>query len=178
MIGYWDLKEARFLQFAYEVSPADATDITLGSHICPPEKARIFLNVGYMPTAAETRVIAFSKMTKFGQELPLINPFSAALNPALATFLEQGNEEIFFPGEYLIVRRDDHTAGSQMKLWAQFVEIDLPLYTYEEPQRVRRAALALSSVRQAMGIVGGSRGGGAPVAGPVSGGGGRRSLPK
>ena len=83
-----------------------------------------------------------------------------------------------WPGERINVRRGDHTAGSTMSLIINFVEIDLPLYTYNEPQVVKRQNRAISTLRQMISTrgAGGSRGGVVEGGGGESGG--HHNLPK
>lgn len=159
-MAYWPLCEARLLQKRSAVSAANATSVLLGAG--PPQgKVWILLGVGYYPSVAETRSVGFEKQDGTNT-FALNNPVSMLLNPAVATCIEQGMECMLFPGELLGVKRDVATAGSTMTLVIQFVEIDLPLYVYEEPQIVKRTQRALSSIRQRLG------GGGGTGSGPGS----------
>jgi len=91
----------------------------------------------------------------------IFNPVSLNLNPAYATFIEQGMEYLLFPGEYIVARRVTHTAGSRMMAKIQIIEIDQPLYTYNEPQVVKRQVRALSTIRSMIGAATPSARGGA-----------------
>lgn len=147
---FWKLEEARLVQERSSGSAADADTMTL-LPVVPAGKVYVILGMGYIPSVAETQVISFYKVTPAGSPLCLLNPVSLALNPARATFLEQGMELFLLPGEYILVRRGTHTAGSSMSATMQFIEIDLPLYTYDEPQVVKRQARAISTLRSRLG---------------------------
>jgi len=168
----WRLEEARLVQYRTATSAANALLIQVTSG-CPEGKIWVVTGFSYQPSVAETQVISFEKTSSKGN-FGIYNPVSMNLNPAYATFIEQGMEYMLLPGEALITRRVAATAGSTMTVILQFVEIDLPLYTYDEPQIVRRQQRALSSIRSAMGGSSG-RGGGpgsAPTGGRPGGGGG------
>jgi len=153
-MGRWNLCEARLLQTKNGSSAANAEQAYCGP--VPAGKIWVVLGVGYFPSIAETQTISFFKKSGtnyFG----LLNPLSMALNPAVATCIEQGMELMMWPGEYIYVVRDDHTDGSLMSFHINFVEIDLPLYTYNEPQVVKRQNRAISTVRQ---MISTQRGGG------------------
>ncbi len=173
----WPLNEARLVQ--YQVATSNADDLSIGSGACPEGKVWFVIGCSYMPSAAETRTINFEKgSTRFTTSFGLINPVSLALNPARCTFIEQGMQQLLLPGEYIIVRRDDHTAGSTMTLSIEYIEIDLPLYTYDEPQVVKREQRAIGTIRRQIGQVGGGsviRGGALSEPG---GGRARGTLPK
>lgn len=173
MSGVWKLEEARLVQERSVSSAANADTLGLGV-LVPPGKCWVILAVQYMPDVAETQTIGFYKVTGTGAVFTLLNPLSMALNPQRATFIEQGMEYLLLPGEYLLVRRGGHTAGSTMGLSIQFVEIDLPLYTYDEPQTVKRQARALSSIRS---MLGGGVGGGVTRPGTLTVEPGGRSGP-
>lgn len=164
---FGDLQEFRFVQESYNESAVDGLQLNLGYPGPPANKIWVVLGMDYHPDAAETRIINIVKTTKTTARMGLLNPISLALNPAVATFIEQGMNYVLLPGEYVTIIRDDHTAGSKMLGTLQYVEYDLPLYTYDEPQIVRRQERALSSVRSRIGSGGGSRGGGGALAGPI-----------
>lgn len=154
---FWKLEEARLVQFRSATSGAGATNVSLAASPVPAGKVWVVLGFSYYPSAAETRTIGFRKITPSGAQIALLNPLAMLLNPFMATFIEQGMEYLLFPGEYVYVDRDAATAGSTMTIQMQFVEIDLPLYTYEEPQEVKRQGRAISSLRARLaGGVGGS----------------------
>jgi len=164
-VGYWDLCEVRLIQKRSTQSAANALNVYLGP--VPAGKIWVIQGIAYYPSVAETQVVSFDKYdgtTNFG----LLNPYSMNLNPAIATGIEQGMELMLFPGEYVFARRVAATAGSSMIFAIQFVEIDLPLYTYEEPQVVKRTKSALSTIRQSLRPAGGGR----PATEPTGGGGG------
>ena len=164
----WKLEEARLVQYRIAVSAANA-DLLQVTSGCPDGKVWIVTGFGYQPSVAETQVIAFEKTSSKGN-FALLNPLSMTLNPAFATFIEQGLECMLLPGEAIITRRGNHTAASTMSVLMQFIEIDLPLYTYEDPLIVKRQARALSSLRSRMGGGGSPRGGGGEAPGGRRGG--------
>lgn len=172
----WKLEESRLVQFAGNGSAANADIVNITNPV-PDGKIWVIVGCGYYPSVAETQVVSFRKScTKSGLYVALLNPVSLALNPAYATFIEQGMEYMLLPGEVIQVLRGTHTAGSSMNAWQQFIEIDQPLYTYEDPQTVKRQARALSSIRTALGgSVGRGSGGGA--VGRGGRGGGSSSIP-
>lgn len=152
----WRLSEARLIQERSHGSAAN--DESLNGDIVPAGKVWIITAASYIPSAAETQLISFYKTTASTAVYCLLNPISIALFPARATFIEQGMEYVLFPGESISVKRAAHTVGSSMNLFYQFVEIDLPLYTYDDPQTVKRQERALSSIRTRLGGgVGGAR---------------------
>lgn len=177
MPGYWNLSEARLVQERRNLSAANADSITCGYPGPPDGKMWVVTAFGYYPSVGETQLIGATKISgRTGAYFSLYNPVSLTLNPPLFTFLEQGLEALFFPLEYLQITRGNHTAGSTMSVAMQFVEIDMPLYEYIEPQEAKRLTLARTKIIQAMG----SGRGRAPGARDTGGGegGGRRGLPR
>jgi len=174
----WNLSESRLVQVKAATSAANAESLGVGYPGPPDGKIWVVTACGYKPSVQETEVVEFHKTDgATGYYFALLNPVSLNLNPALATFIEQGMEYLLFPHEYICVKRAGHTEGSTMEAHFQFIEIDQPLYTYDEPQVVKRQMRAISSIRQAIGIANrGSR------AGVVEGGGGEsgghHNLPK
>lgn len=176
---FWNLAEARNVQERVSTSAADAENLALGFPGVPAGKVWCVLSASYMPTVNEAQLCGWTKATRSGATAALLNPITLTLNPHRFTFLEQGMELLLFPGEYLGVRRGGHTAGSSMTAFMQFIEIDLPLYTYDEPQIVKRHVSALSSIRTRIAGGGGAAGGGGvvPPGGGPGGGGGGGPLP-
>lgn len=150
-MAQWNLGEARLIQERAASSGAGATSVSFVLAPVPQGKVWQIIGFGYYPSVAETKVISIEKTTRSGGVVGVLNPISLNLNPAIATYIEQGMEYTLYPGEYMTVRRDSATAGSTMYAMIQFVEIDLPLYTYDEPQVVKRQERAISSIRQRMG---------------------------
>lgn len=175
-MSFWKLEEARLVQQVSSGSGINAESFTLGPGV-PAGKVWVVLGMGYRPDVAETQTISIDKITAGGTAFAVLNPVSLLLYPAFATCIEQGMEYILFPGEYFTIRRASHTVGSSMGGYMQFIEIDLPLYTYEEPLIVKRQKSAISAIRQRLG--GGTgrppgsmsgapgHGGGAPGGGPA-----------
>lgn len=167
MFGY-KLEETRLRQSRFVIGAANADQLDFSIYPVPEGKIWIIHGFGYYPSVAETQTVAISKYVPGLGYTGLLNPVSLALNNAVgnvASFIEQGMEHFLFPGEYLNVSRGNHTAGSTMTALLQFTEIDLPLYTYEEPQVVKRQERAISSIRTR--LAGGSFGGGRGITGPT-----------
>jgi uncharacterized membrane protein YgcG len=171
----WKLEESRLIQYRATSSAANADSVAFAAG---PPIGRIWVITGfsYFPSVAETQVVSINKSIPGVGSFGLLNPVSLNLNPAFATFIEQGMEYTLFPGEILQVFRVTHTAGSTMTAQMQFVEIDQPLYTYEEPQEVVRQKRAVSSIRSAMGGAS-SRGGGSESSRGGMGGGRGSGIP-
>lgn len=176
----FDASETRLVQVKNAISAANADSLSVGSGV-PKGKLWIILGFGYYPSTAETQVVSIYKSIPFfGQNFGLLNPVSLALNPHVATFIEQGMDYVLMPDEVITVLRGNHTAGSTMSVNMQFIEVDQPLYAYEDPQVVLRNKRAVSSIKSIIsrrGGVGGT-GGGRSGAGPIGhGGGGGTSIP-
>jgi hypothetical protein len=171
--GSYKLEELRLVQERSGSSALNGLYCQVGTGV-PEGKLWIVLSAGYMPDAAETQVISFQIINlKTSSVFSVLNPVSMNLNPAKATFIEQGMEYMLLPGDIVQARRVANTAGSTMTSFIRFIEIDLPLYTYDEPQVVRRQQRAISSIRSAMGGGSGRSGAGsAPTGGRPGGGGG------
>lgn len=150
----WNLCEARLAQWKTYTSAAN--DLSTYGDGPPDGKIWVILAVGYMPSVAETKLVSFQKVIPGIGTLAILNPISLNLNPAYATPIEQGMEYFLLPNERIQVSRDSATAGSTMSIAMQIVEIDMPLYVYDEPQVVKRQDRALSSIRQRLGGGGGS----------------------
>jgi hypothetical protein len=165
----YNLGDIRLIQERISTSAADA--LVVNSATCPEGKIWTITAFGYRPSANEARLISFQKVTKSGNAVAVFNPLSMTLNPAWATFIEQGLIYQLFPGEYIVCRRDVATAGSTMTCLMQLVESDLPLYTYEEPQIIKRQARAISSMRSRIAGSISRRGGGGEAPGALERGG-------
>lgn len=165
----WKLEEGRLVQTIAVASGAGALSVGFIGNPTPQGKVRWIIGMGYTPSVAETQVVSFLKVTRSGHSVGLLNPVSLNLNPAFATPIEQGMELILLPSEFIEVHRVAATAGSTMTLQMEFIEADLPLYTYDEPQIVKRQSRALSTIRTQLGG-GVGRGGSGGVA-PMGGGG-------
>lgn len=175
---FWKPEETRLVQNRDTTSAANALSVMCPSSQCPDGKIWIITAYGYQPSVAESRLVSATKFNaKTSREYGVLNPLTLNLNPAYSTFIEQGMEYWLMPGETIIFKRDAATAGSTMISYCQLIEIDQPIYTYEEPLIVERQKRALSSIRSMIG--GGGRGPGGSVSPPSSGprGGGRGGLP-
>lgn len=161
---FWKLEEGRLIQERGYNSAANATNVSFVYAPVPEGKVWVVLGFAYKPSVAETKIVGFSKILKSTSEVAVLNPISLALNPMSATFIEQGMEYVLFPGEYIKVYRDSATAGSTMTITMQIIEIDLPLYTYEDPQEVKRQRKVATSV---LNRLGGGLGGGSVTRPPT-----------
>jgi uncharacterized membrane protein YgcG len=177
MSAGYKLEETRLVQERSATSAANADYLNFGAGV-PDGKIWIVLSAGYMPSVAETQVVSFSVVSlKTNSNFGLINPVSLNLNPAQATFIEQGMDYMLLPGDLIQARRVTHTAGSTMSCIIRFIEIDQPIYTYEEPLLVMRQKRGISSIRSMMGSgsarssgvgsIGGGRGSGRGGSVPV-----------
>lgn len=170
----FELAELRLVQERTITSAANALQIQLG----PPPEGKIWniLGASYYPSVAETRVVSVYKTTRSGAPIGVLNPISLALNPDTSTPFEFGLTTFLLPGETLIWLRSAATAGSTMVAGIQFVEIDLPLYEYLEPQEKKRISTVRGTLlRRMSGVMGG---GGGPASRPPGGrtSGGRSRL--
>lgn len=178
-MSFYKLEESRLIQYRSGTSAANALNYSFSYDPCPTGKCRVVTALGYIPSVAETQIVSVDKVNATaGMGFGILNPVSLNLNPAYATFIEQGMEYILFPADYLVVRRVAATAGSTMSVYIQFVEIDQPLYTYDEPHVVQKQKRVLSSVLRARIGGGGGRSGPGGSPGPIGhGGGGGTSIP-
>jgi len=155
----YELHEARLIQEATKTSAANALYL-LGT-VVPAGKVWTILAAAYSPAVVETKVVQWSVVGKSGWQYAIQIPQSFAAIAALTrTFplITEGLELKLYPGECLRIDRDSATAGSQMTIYYRFIETDLPLYEYIEPQeRKRQDAVRSSVIRQL--------GGGSPAAG-------------
>jgi len=133
----YDLHEARFIQYYWKDSAANDTSVTAGP--VPAGKVWTIIGAGYIPSAAETKIVWWSVRTPawVADGIAVSIPFSVALSATqMYPLLEQGMELKLYPGESIRVHRDSATAGSTMSIGVRYIESDLPYYAYKEPQRV------------------------------------------
>lgn len=132
------LAEVRNAIDLYGGSAADALMVNLSP--VPDGKFWIVLNSCVFASVSETRTIWASVITKTANAYPILAPVSATINFSGRFYpvLEQGFELVMFPGDFLRAYRDAATAGSSIYLAARYVELDLPLYHYDDPQRRNR----------------------------------------
>lgn len=149
------LEETRLRQYRSKTSAANAKSVFFNTDAVPEGKVWIIHAAAYYPSAAETQVVSAQKVITGVGAMAILNPVSLSLDSVAtnshATFIEQGMEYFLFPGEYIQWSRQAATAGSTMTAIIQFTEIDLPLYTYDEPQTVKRQERAMSSIRTQLG---------------------------
>lgn len=172
----YDIAEARFIQIRANASAANGLNVQVGP--VPAGKIwtilRAYATNDVAPAGGETQYYWFS-IFDGTYVFPVTRPVSQQVENAVAQYfplLTEGLEIRLFPGDYLRAYRDAATAGSTISVFASFIESDMPLYRYDEPQIVKRQARSLSSVRQVIGsaIGAGSR----PITMPGGRGPGRR----
>jgi len=134
----YEPSEVRFVQLASYSSPADALSGAFGP--VPGGKLWTFQVMGYFPSVAETRIVWWNVVHPNGTtEIPVSTPLSVALSNIRGyPLLLAGDEFSLLSGQFIQVRRDAATAGSVMYLLGQFIETDVPIYQYTEPQEARR----------------------------------------
>lgn len=154
----YELGEVRDVQEGAVTSAADAVQVLAPA--VPQNKIRTILDITYFPSATETRLVAPYIYSRANVQHVIDYPASRACNPATVQLglIPMGIEIKLYPGERIGVWRDVATAGSTMTMNYRFIETDMPLYSYVEPQlqsRIRRARTEIMA-----GVSGGS------VAGP------------
>lgn len=134
----YEPSEVRYIQLARYESPADALSAAFGP--VPQGKLWTFQVMGFFPSVVETRIVWWNVVHPNGTtEIPISVPLSIALSSTRGLpLLLAGDEFSLLPGQFLQARRDAATAGSLMYLLGQFIETDVPLFQYTEPQEVRR----------------------------------------
>lgn len=156
----FDLAEARFVQLHYNTSAADS--LTIYSTRVPPEnKVWQVLSLALYPSVTENRTFVFEKQ-KGGWYFAITRPYTGLIGTAAIRLagLESGDEMLLLPGEQLGARRDVATAGSTLSIMFEFVEHDLPLYDYIEPQLARRLRRGRTELLRRVAAGGGGTGGG------------------
>lgn len=162
----YESHDLRLVQERSNTSAADALFLQLPA--CPEHKIWSVIGIGYFPSVAETQVVSLHKVSRSGAYFGINNPTSFNLNPGIYG-VDQAAPFQLFPGESIIVRRVAATGGSTMSLKMQFIETDLPLYDYVEPQEALRQKKFASSIRKVMSRTGGA-GGGSGAGGGFGGG--------
>jgi len=154
----YDFSDAKFINFIRSVSAADALFIQTG--YVPVGKVWTFLGACAVPSVNETRTFWFAvEAPSSGFAIPVTLPQSFAAVTASQLFLpmlREGMELRCYPGERLYVFRDAATAGSTIELRAKYIESDMPLYEYTEPQERRRLRRSAVEVIKARGGGGGA----------------------
>lgn len=137
--GY-ELQEGRYLQYRSATSAANGLAIGIG----PVPAGKIWtILAGYATcTVAETQIYWWALLDPSATYYyPVVRPVSFAVAPAVGQhfpLLTEGMELKVFAGEYIYAMRAAATAGSTLTAVYRIIETDLPLYTYLEPQEVKR----------------------------------------
>lgn len=160
----YELHEGRFIQRALNTSAADALQVWVPA--VPAGKIWTLLSGFVTCSVAETQIY-WAGIQSMGTQWPILRPASFALAPAVyqnLPLVTEGMEIKIFAGEVLAGYRAAATGGSTMSIYVRYIENDLPLYEYIEPQEVRRlrrsAQAAIGSMVRGGGGGGGSSGGG------------------
>lgn len=167
----YHIHEGKFLQKESNGSGADA--LYISSSLTPPGRVRTILAAYIQVSAAETQTYWFAVVSQ-GSWFPITAPTSRTITPAVSQWVPlvtEGMEVKLFPGEALQAHRAAATAGSSITIVLRFIETDMPIYEYVEPQlghRVRRSAMSSLITRRG----GGGGGVGGPGGSPGGGGGG------
>lgn len=157
----YEVAEGRFINFFSVVSAADALYRDFGP--VPSGRVWTILSACGVPSVNETRTWWFAvEAYNSGYAVPVTWPTSLAAvvaNQQYPAMVREGMELKLFPGERLYVFRDAATAGSSLTLRGRFIESDMPLYHYEEPQLRNRMRRAIASAIHGRGL---APGGGPP----------------
>jgi DNA-directed RNA polymerase subunit H (RpoH/RPB5) len=170
--GY-DLHEARYIQDKQSISAANAD--TVSSGVVPAQKIWTVIGGGYFPSVAETKIVQFQIVKSAGS---YVYPVTLQQNIALDTtrglpLVSEGMELKLYPGEWIAVVRDSHTAGSTMILNLRVIESDLPYYAYVDPlAKVAATQHKHGSVNRPTGGIASMGTGFGPGRGRAGGGGG------
>lgn len=162
----YDLHEARFVQIRSASSAAGGLSVGIGP--VPEGKIWTILCAGYYPSVSETKVVWYALYTQT-INFPVTVPQSWAATGEQYPALTEGMELKLYPGEYLYVYRASATAGSTMTLNVRFIESDMPLYEYVEPQERKRESIARSTILGQIGGGGGRAGSRPARTGPPTG---------
>ena len=163
----YDLHESRLVQQNNSGSAADA--LLVDSAAVPAGKVWTIIRADVKPSAAETQVYCFQVFSATGLGYTVTLPMSVALGIAYGLpLLEQGNEMKLFPGDRLRARRAAATAGSNIVIYYEYIETDLPYYSYVEPlNKVVKAKIQHGSAFRSSGSLStgspGSGGGPGPI---------------
>lgn len=144
-------KDIRFLQERTNSSGAGGLSVNIG-----PVPAGKFWTVtlargsNSVGAGGENQVIWFSVRRPNGNYFPVTRPVQQVVDSTVSQFfpmLTEGLELRLNEGEMLFFFRAAATAGSTITINAVFIESDVPLYTYEEPQIALKSKRILSSIR-------------------------------
>lgn len=167
-MDFYETKDVRFKQERQTTSAAGALVVAVGP--VPAGKVWTILeakgtnNVG---AGGETQYVWFAINSRgSGNNYPVTRPVQQLIDNTVSQFfplLTEGMELQLHEGDSLAFFRAAATAGSTINLNIRFIESDVPLYTYEEPQIKLRAGKLLSSLRSDISrsrtiVGGGSRG--------------------
>lgn len=166
------ITDAHFIQYIVNVSAANDHTVLAGP--VPNGKIWTILSAVGFPSVNETQDYWFAiykaGFTPFNVTFPSQIAFLAAEANG-CPLVREGMELKLFPGEYLEFLRDAHTVGSTISIGVRYVESDMPLYEYIEPQLAKRMNKMRSEVVQRAAAAGGSGGGGGGTGRPPGGGG-------
>lgn len=171
MSSFYRLDEGRFIQLRTGTSAANALSLSTGP---VPENKIWTILAGFMyPSADENTTYWFSIWDRGPtMPFPVVRPVQFQTAIAVAQYfplLTEGTELVLFQGEYIYAYRATAAAGSTLTAYYRFIESDIPLHRYVEPQDTRKYRAGW--LRRAPGSGGGGFGGGGGGEGEAPGGG-------
>lgn len=130
----YQVHDGQFVIDAYAQSAVNG--LTVLAAVVPAGKVWTVIAASMYPDAPETRTVHFSRVTRSGQTMAITIPVEIALSATIQyPLLTQGNELKLYQGERLRADRSVAAAGSTFFILFQYIETDMPLYRYEEPQK-------------------------------------------
>lgn len=144
----YPLHEGRFIQVAYANSGANG--LSIGLPAVPAGKIWTVLQGLILNDVAggETQYIWFGVGNDGVLYYPVTRPVQQLINPTTFMYfplLTEGMELKLWPGDVLVARRAAATVGSTFSIYIRYIESDMPLYEYIEPQiksRLLRSTIA------------------------------------
>lgn len=158
----YELGHVRDVQEGSITSAADAVQVLAAA--VPLNRIRTILDLTYFPSANETRVVAPYIYSRANVQHVVDYPASRAYTGVVMIgLIPMGIELKLYPGERIGVWRDVATAGSTMTINYRFIDSDLPIYSYTEPQLVNRMKRARTEIMSSVSSGGLSGGPGGPA---------------
>lgn len=172
MAEAYQVHDGQYISQAEYTSAANGLTALVGP--VPVGKVWTILSARCSSDIAETQAYWFCIRARTGTYYPVTLPADFECDPAtLKTYplLREGMEIKLFPGESIVGARDAAAVGSTITTCIRYIETDMPLYRYEEPQKEK---MRQSFKRSIAGAVSGIT---APAAPSRPGGMGRPPLP-
>lgn len=167
----YELHEAALIQARTNTSAANA--LVISAPAVPSGKVWTILEAFGTSSVAggETQYVWFAITATGGLSYPVTRPVQQLVNITTSMYfplITEGLELKLFPGDQLSFYRAAATVGSTLLIYLRYIETDLPLYVYVEPQERKRQYMARTSIARALGSA--ASGGSSPI---VDRGGGR-----